>query len=112
MPTILDILDEEYPADRPIDGTSILGALKGDEMERTKPIGFICTPKVSWVTHQYKLIGDENLENFELYDLLNDKSEEKNIIEEFPDVAEQLKTDLIEWLNSVENSKKGMDYIN
>ena len=112
MPTILDILDAEYPDDRPIDGTSILSTLKGDEKERTKPIGFICTPKLSWVTNQYKLIGDENLENFELYDLLNDKSEEENIIEEFPEVTEKLKADLIEWLNSVENSKKGMDYSN
>ena len=110
LPTILDMLDEEYPADRPVDGTSILGALRGDDMERIKPIGFICTPQVSWVTNQYKLIGDENLENFELYDLLNDTSEKENIIEEFPEVAEKLKADLIEWLNSVENSKKGMDY--
>jgi arylsulfatase A-like enzyme len=112
LPTILDILNQEYPADRPIDGTSILGALKGNEKERTKPIGFIYESKLSWVTHQYKLIGDKNLTAFELYDLLNDKSEEKNIIEQFPEVTQELKTDLITWLNSVENSKKGMDYSN
>jgi len=110
LPTILDILDIEYPVDRPIDGISILDALQGSQKERTKPIGFIFGPQISWVTHQYKLIGDKNRENFELYDLLNDKSEKKNIIDKFPEAAEQLKTDLFEWLNSVENSKKGMDY--
>ena len=110
MPTILEILDIEYPSDRPIDGTSVLDVLKGSKRERTKPIGFICKPQISWVTDQYKLIGDENLEKFELYDLLNDKSEKENIFEEFPGVAEKLKADLIEWLNSVENSKNGMDY--
>jgi arylsulfatase A-like enzyme len=110
MPTILDILDIEYPDERPVDGISILGALKGSEKERIKPIGFICEPQVSWVTNQYKLIGDEKGENFELYDLLNDKSEKENIIKEYPEIAEKLKADLLLWLNSIKNSKKGMDY--
>ncbi len=110
MPTLLDMLGLDYPDARPIDGISVLNSLKGNKENRTKPIGFIFNSKVSWVTHQYKLIGDENLENFELYDLLNDKSEKENIIETFPAVAKQLKADLLEWLNSVENSKNGMDY--
>ena len=110
MPTLLDMLGLDYPDARPIDGISVLNSLKGNKENRTKPIGFIFNSKVSWVTHQYKLIGDENLENFELYDLLNDKSEKENIIEAFPAVAKQLKADLLEWLNSVENSKNGMDY--
>ena len=110
MPTILDILNIEYPFNRPIDGISVLDALKGSEKERIKPIGFICDPQISWVTHQYKLIGDENRGNFERFDLLNDKSEKENIIDVYPGVAEKLKTDLFEWLNSVENSKKGTDY--
>jgi arylsulfatase len=56
------------------------------------------------------LIGDEKGENFELYDLLNDKSEKENIIKEYPEIAEKLKADLLLWLNSIKNSKKGMDY--
>ena len=110
LPTILDILGIQYPEERPLDGISIWDALEGNVKERPSPMGFICTPNVSWVTHQYKLIGDENLKNFELYDLLKDKSEKNNIIKEFPELAEQLKTELSEWLMSVENSKNGMDY--
>jgi arylsulfatase A-like enzyme len=110
MPTILDILGIQFPDSRPLDGTSILKALKGSPEERKKPMGFICRPKVSWVTHQYKLIGDENLENLELYDLLKDRSEKNNIIEAYPEIASQLEADLSEWLVSVEKSDKGMDY--
>jgi len=110
MPTILDVLDIEYPHNRPIDGISILEALKGNENERHLAIGFICTPKISWVSNRYKLIGDEKGNQFELYDLLNDKSELENIIEECPEIAEKLKLDLNEWLSSVENSRQGMDY--
>ncbi|MBM1104519.1 sulfatase-like hydrolase/transferase [Aurantibacter crassamenti] len=110
LPTILDILDLEYPSDRPIDGTSLLAPLTGGSQERMKPIGFICKPQISWVTNQYKLIGDEELENFELYDLLHDKSEENNSIRDFPEIAATMKVDLLDWLNSVENSQKKNDY--
>lgn len=110
LPTILDILDIEYPLERPLDGVSILGAMKGVDTERQKPIGFICTPKISWVSHQYKLIGDEKGNQFELYDLLNDKAEKENIIEEYPQIAEKMKAELFQWLSSVENSGRGMDY--
>jgi len=110
LPTILDILNVDYPDDRPIDGLSILDVLEGRKKDRAKPIGFICAPQISWMTHQYKLIADENLEHYELYDLLNDQSERENIIETFPDVADRLKSDLKEWLNSVNNSKQELDY--
>jgi arylsulfatase A-like enzyme len=110
MPTILEILEIDYPDNRPIDGISLWGALKGTIKEREKPIGFICTPKISWVTHQYKLIGDEKGEHFELYDLINDPSEEVNVIKKHPEIADRLKADLLDWLQSVENSKKGNDY--
>ena len=110
LPTILDILDIEYPVNRPVDGVSIFRALQGYEKERIKPIGFICKPHISWVTRQYKLIGDEKGENFEMYDLLNDKSEKENIIERYPELAEKLKTDLSVWLKSVRKSQIGIDY--
>lgn len=110
MPTLLELLDLEYPDARPIDGISVWSILKGSKEKRTTPIGFIFKPKVSWVTHQYKLIGDDNLANFELYDLLKDPSEQENIMEAFPAVAKQLKGDLLDWLSSVEDSKRGMDY--
>lgn len=110
LPTILDILEMEYPDDRPIDGVSIWGALNGIEKERASPIGFIRKPQISWVTNQYKLISLGKEENYELYNLLNDKSEKENIIEEHPEVAEKLKADLLEWLSSVDNSKEGKDY--
>ena len=110
MPTILDILEIEYPDNRPIDGMSILSAMKGDETERTKPIGFICRPHISWVTNQYKLIRKKEGQDFELYDLLNDPSEKENIIEKQPEVAAKLKEDLMLWKESVDKSSNGMDY--
>ena len=110
LPTILDVLDMDYPDDRPLDGTSMLDALTAGSVERNKAIGFIYRNQVSWVTESHKLIGDAELKKLELYDLINDKSEKKDIIQEYPELAETLKADLTAWLFSVENSKEGMDY--
>ena len=110
LPTILDILNIEYSNDRPIDGTSLFNAIKGIDKQRTKPIGFICAPKISWVTNQYKLIGNIKGGEFELYDLINDKSEKKDISKTHPELVNKLKSDLKIWEKSVENSNAGSDY--
>ena len=110
LPTILHILDTDYPDDRPLDGISILDAIEGHKEERNKPIGFIYRSRISWVTHQYKLIGGADLDNFELYDLVHDKSEREDISEALPEVKGKMMEGLRNWLNSVENSKEGRDY--
>ena len=110
LPTILDILGINYPDERPVDGISMRQALTGTKSQRETPIGFICRPHISWVNHQYKLISHDMGEHYELYDLLNDKSEKNNIIEEHPDMADKMKAELSDWLLSVENSKNGNDY--
>lgn len=110
LPTILEILDISFPDDRALDGISVLKALEGKVDKRSDPIGFIYGNQISWVTDQYKLIGDRRLENLELYNLIHDPSEKENVIQEYPKIAEQLKVDLLTWLNSVENSREGMDY--
>lgn len=112
FPTILEIVGINYPDDRPIDGMSVLDAIQGRAMEREKGIGFICRPQKSWVTQQYKIIGDIKSDTFEMYDLQNDQSETENIIEAYPDIAEELMSDFSEWQTSVDRSRNGDDYIN
>lgn len=111
LPTILDILNINYPDNRPIDGMSMIDAINGQITKREKPIGFICRPQMSWVTNQYKLIGDIEGQNFEMYDLLNDKIENENIILKKTRIADEMKRNFFEWLKSVENSKTGGDYL-
>jgi len=110
LPTILDILNIKYPDSRPIDGVSLHGLLQGKNEIREDAIGFIFDQKISWVDNQYKLISVDNGENFELYNLINDRSEKENIIQKEPEIASKMKNELNHWLRSVENSKKGMDY--
>ena len=110
LPTMLDILNIDYTSTRPIDGESLWSAIQDKNERRIKPIGFIYGKQISWVNNRYKLISPDRGENFELYDLINDKSEKNNIIDGKPKIVAKMKKELSKWLASVENSKKGMDY--
>jgi arylsulfatase A-like enzyme len=110
LPTIVDLLEIEYKSTRPLDGISILPVLEGHETQREKPMGFIFQSQVTWVNGQYKLKCDDKLENCEFYDLLNDRSESENIVELKSEIAENMKSELVQWLESVNRSKEGGDY--
>ncbi len=110
LPTILDILKMEYPDDRTLDGMSLLGAINEDQKVRNKPIGFICDPQFSWVTHQYKLIGNIGEDKFELYDLIQDPEEKVDMCDSSPDIFISMKAELESWYSSIEKSQQGMDY--
>ena len=110
MPTVLDILNINYPDSRPMDGISLWGLLQDENSRREKAIGFIYNKQISWVDHQYKLISNDAGQSFELYNLITDRAEKENIIQEQEEIAVQMKKDLLEWISSVENSKQGLDY--
>lgn len=109
LPTILEIIGKDYQFERPLDGIRLINVLRGVENKRSIPIGFICDPKVSWVTHRYKLIGEEETQQFELYDLISDPSEKKDISKSNPELVDTLKNDLYQWLRSVQSSRQRMD---
>ncbi|GAA4237880.1 sulfatase-like hydrolase/transferase [Postechiella marina] len=110
LPTVLSVLDIEYPSNRPLDGVDLMPFLKKPKKERKKPMGFRYKKQISWVNYQYKLITKDNGKTYELYDLLNDVSEVKNIIKKEPKLAKKMQEELGVWLVSVNNSKNGNDY--
>ncbi len=110
LPTIMDVLDMDFPDDRTIDGESLLPLLEGTQTERKKPIGFLISKQMSWVDNRYKLISMDRGNTFELYDLKNDKEEKNNIISEYPEIAEKMKAEFYVWRKTVEDSSNGADY--
>lgn len=110
LPTIVDLLDIDFPNNIPIDGVSIKEALNDVTLGREKPMGFQFGGKMSWVTQQYKLISTDKGKTFELYNLLEDKEETKNIIEEHSQLAEKMKSELLAWVESCKQSEQGKDF--
>ena len=110
LPTIVDILNIDFPKNRPIDGVSLSRVLDGSQSERSKPIGFQFQTKISWVTQEYKLISTAKGETFELYNLLEDKEERNNIASENIELVNTMQLELFAWIESCDKSAQGADY--
>jgi len=110
LPTILDVLDIEYPDDRPVDGVSLLSLIEGNATERAAPIGFQSAKQRSWVEQQYKLYSSDAGKTWELYDLVSDPGESRNLAAEMPDRVAAMRVAIDAWVESCRASDDGRDY--
>ncbi|GAF04435.1 sulfatase family protein [Saccharicrinis fermentans] len=110
LPTIMDVLNiKEKSAPNKLDGISLLPLLEGKMKERSKPIGFCIKNQMSLSDNRYKLYVKDG--QFELYDIVSDPYEEKNIKkEEFSDESNLLKKGLMKFIESCKSSFEGEEY--
>ncbi len=99
--TVLDVVGIPLPADRPIDGASMLPLFEGKSIQRTEPLYWRnhLAPqqyRVALRIGDWKIIGSDRLEQFELYNIKQDPREEKNLSEDHPDKFAELKQALID----------------
>ena len=59
---------------------------------------------------RYKIISMDNGETYELYDLIEDPSETRDLAGEKPELVQNMKQKLELWIESCKNSDKGEDY--
>jgi len=111
FPTVLDVLGYKLPDNRPIDGVSLKPLINGKMKQRSMPIGFESGIQQAFMNNQYKIYSSDEGKSFELFDITTDSAESKNIIDQFPDVANDLIQQLHEWRASCSNSNEGMDYV-
>lgn len=113
FPTVLDILGEDLgPMQKPHDGMSLLPIINGDDSERRpKPLGFHANDRVAIIDNDYKLVV-EDIENGipQLFDLIKDPQESKNIFYEKAEVGTQMFQRYIAFNDSVQASIRGEDY--
>ena len=110
FPTLLSIL-KLNPSHlvKPIDGINIFPLIEG-EKTRSSPICFQFNNQTAVIDDQFKLYSPDKGVTYELYDILSDKSETRNLYSEKKDVAEHLKKVLMAWLESCKQSDAGKDY--
>ena len=109
LPTIMDVLKidkSKFP--NQLDGISLLPLIEGQMKERSKPIGFCYTNQVSYTDNQYKLYARGGI--FELYDIVKDPYENKNIILEESNVSKKFKNNLQKFITSCKSSFEGDEY--
>jgi arylsulfatase A-like enzyme len=110
LPTVLDVLDIQHPKpDYALDGISLLPLIEGKTKERSSGLGFIYRGEVSYSNDQYKLVSYGG-KKFELYDLLSDPSETKDVSAQFPEINKELQKEFSAWSDSVKASFHGEEY--
>jgi len=112
FPTVLHALGHPLPEAeaRPYDGVSLLPLIHGKMEKRPRPIGFESRKQVALIDNQYKLYSGDRGESFELYDLLKDPNETRNIAPAHPEIVERMSHTLQQWQASCQSSARGADY--
>lgn len=100
FPTICAALDIPLPADRTIDGTSLLPLFSGHSIDREQPLYWRnhLAPtqyRVGMRIGEWKIVGSDDLTSFELYNIEKDWQETTNLAAEFPDKFDELRAKLI-----------------
>jgi arylsulfatase A-like enzyme len=112
FPTIADIVG--LPADsliQPIDGISLRPLFARELGARHQPIGFRFGPKRAFIADRYKLITEDFAGGkFELFDLIADPRETRDVTAENPAVAQRLREQFLAWNAGVDASFAGKDY--
>jgi len=98
--TVLDIVDLPMPSDRTIDGVSMVPALSGKPVVREIPLFWrthVSPPdqRVAMRIGDWKIVGDETLTKFQLYEVQMDWQEENDLAVAMPEKTEEMKTALL-----------------
>ena len=106
--TVLDIAGIPLPADRTIDGVSMLPAFDGKPLDRKVPLFWrthVSPPsdRVALRIGDWKLVGDETLTKFQLYEIQKDWKEETDLSKKMPQRTESMKKQLFEVWRQIES---------
>ncbi len=121
LPTLCELANTEPPADRTIDGKSLVSLLKGNGGDRHHRYvyhtwdRYFPNPDRRWgiSDDRWKLIGmfaaDANVDpaKWRLFDLHDDPGETNNLASKRPDVVKRLRGEFVRWFDDVTD---GIDY--
>ena len=98
--TALDITGLALPTDRTIDGVNMMPALQGKPVERKIPMFWrthVSPPdqRVAMRIGDWKIVGNDTLTEFQLYEVQKDWKEENDLAAKMPKKTEEMKTMLL-----------------
>ncbi|NND95976.1 MAG: sulfatase-like hydrolase/transferase [Pirellulaceae bacterium] len=105
--TVLEIAGIPLPNDRTIDAVSMVPAFAGKPVERKIPLFWrthVSPPgdRVALRIGDWKLVGDETLTKFQLYEIQKDWKEENDLAAEMPEKTEEMRRQLFAVWKSIE----------
>lgn len=96
--TVAGIAGVTLPKDRTIDGADMRPAFEGQRIDRDVPLYWRCRiargPKTAMRIGDWKILANESLTTFELYNLRHDPRESYEVSEKYPQEFERMQTGL------------------
>ncbi len=105
--TVLEVAGVALPKDRTIDGVSLLPAFAGKPVERKVPLFWRthCSPpddRVALRMGDWKIVGNDQLTEFQLFEIQKDWKEEHDLATAMPDKTEEMKKVLFDVWKKIE----------
>ena len=106
MPTFLEIAGAKYPDQFngedivPLEGRSLMPYINNDQAEREDPLFWEHGGNRAVRDGRWKLVQQHNQE-WELYDIIMDRSETNNLVEEMPEKVNELKSKYEAWAERI-----------
>jgi arylsulfatase A len=105
--TVATVAGAPVPSDRIVDGGNLIPATQGQPVERSRPLYWRCylapeTFKTAMRIGDWKILADEALTTFELYNIATDPNETKEMSLQDPARFAQMKAELIKLNQEIE----------
>ncbi len=105
--TVLDVCGIPLPQDRVIDGTSMVPAFADKPVDRNVPMFWrthVSGPddRVAMRIGDWKIVGDETLSEFKLFNIPQDHQEKKDLSAKMPEKTEEMKNILVNLWGEIE----------
>ena len=105
MPTFIDAASATYPTQydgntiKPMEGVSLIPTFKNKNIKRPAPIFWEHIGNHAVRDGDWKLVASGETGPWELYNLIEDRSEMNNLAEKHPEKVEQMSKAWLEWAN-------------
>lgn len=112
LPTVAAVMKTDLPQNRIVDGENVLPILLGQKSKRSKSIPFRYNDHAWIVKGDYKMVITSTTDQSEdmLYNLKEDRAEAENIVKQQPEVAQELRKEILTYLDSFRKSHSGAEY--
>ncbi|HBO15633.1 MAG TPA: N-acetylgalactosamine 6-sulfate sulfatase [Porticoccaceae bacterium] len=118
FPTLIDVAGLDPASINQVhDGISLAEVFQKEPARREKPLGFRANGGLMWLNNDWKLVRNVDYTGktfvttpYQLYNIVGDPSEENNLIDLYPDIAERMKNEYAAWSLTVSRSAFGADY--
>lgn len=105
--TVLEVTGIALPKNRTMDGASMLPAFAGQPVERKVPLFWRthCSPpgdRVAMRVGDWKIVGNDQMDTFELYEIQKDWKEEHDLAGKMPEKTAEMRAALLKLWNEIE----------